>query len=88
MKSKSICDLGNWRVSAFSIKRFFRNILAAETLALNEASEQVYYIRIAVFELPGFIDSILLPVNGIADNHFLFQSIYSTKTVDYNKILD
>ena len=68
------------------IKRVVQNTLTAETMVLNEAAEQAYYIIAFMCELRGFNDT-LLPKNRITDTHPLFRSIYSTKTMDDKTLL-
>ena len=52
--------------------------MAAETLALSEAAEQGFYIRVILTELP---------INVITDNQSLLNLIKSTKTVDDKRLL-
>ena len=61
----------SWR--SRKINRIVRSTLAAETLALNEAAEQGFYIRAILTELLGLHDKKCLPVNATTDNQSLLN---------------
>ena len=76
----------SWR--SRKVKRVVRSTLAAETLALNEAADQSFFVRAILCEVFGLeINRRVLPIKIFTDNHSLVQSVYSTKTVDDKRLL-
>ena len=64
-----------------------KNTLAAKTLALGEALEECYMIRLILLEIYNKeSNSEQFPIHCYTDNKFLLESVYSTKTLKVKRL--
>lgn len=70
---------------AGKLKRVVRSTIAAETLSLQQALENGYYLRGMIEELVG-VPKHSIPLEGYVDNRSVVEALHSTKMVDDKRL--
>ena len=65
------------------IKRIVNSTLAAETMALIEASQKAYWIRCIINEI---FPTITIPVICLTDSKTLYHAVKSSKQIAYKRL--
>ena len=82
-KNGNACPL-HWRSK--KIKRVVKSSLAAECLALQEATETAYYLKTILAEILGVADNQII-IECYTDNKSLYDSLHSSKTLEEKRLI-
>lgn len=75
-----LCCPISW--SSTKIRRVVRSTIAAETLAMGEATDSCFYIAAILAEILSF----KVPIHCLIDNKSLFENVHSTKSVSEKRL--
>ena len=82
-KQGNVCPL-QWKSK--KIKRVVKSTLAAECLALQEASETAFYLKTILAEILG-VDVEQIKIECYTDNKSLKESLHSTRTLEEKRLI-